>query len=96
MPSNADLYSTGAWQAVRRYVLQRDHYQCQVHGPRCTQYATDADHVVALADGGAMFDTHNLRASCKRCNGGRAAQRTNAMRRAARYRTGVPTYDTRL
>ena len=38
-----------AWQQVRRIVLHRDRYECQIRGPRCTQRATEADHIVALA-----------------------------------------------
>lgn len=86
-------YQTPAWRHVRTYVLERDRYVCQVRGKRCKEFATEADHIVPLADGGAMFDPRNLRASCKPCNSGRAADRTNMLRR---YRTTVPTYETRL
>ena len=80
MPSGP-AYNTPAWRAVRMYVLNRDAWQCKVNGPRCAGGASEADHVVAVADGGAMYDPANLRASCKRCNGRRAAMRTNALRR---------------
>jgi 5-methylcytosine-specific restriction enzyme A len=88
-----ERYNTPAWRHARAFVLARDRYLCQVRGPRCKGEATEADHVVAIADGGAMFDPRNLRAACKPCNSGRGAERTNAMRR---YRTTVPTYETRL
>lgn len=58
----------GAWQQVRRIVLARDGYRCQIQGPRCTGRATEADHIVALALGGARLDPANLRAACKPCN----------------------------
>lgn len=66
-----------AWQQVRRIVLHRDRYECQIRGPRCTQQATEADHIVALAKGGARLDLTNLRAACRPCNaaeGGRLGQ----------------------
>lgn len=87
------MYQTQAWKAVRLYVLDRDGWQCQVKGKRCIGSASEADHVVPLADGGAMYDPHNLRAACKPCNGERAARRTNAIRR---MRGRLPTYDVRL
>ena len=92
MPADAWLTSA-QWKRTRLYVLDRDGWQCQIHGPRCLGYANEVDHVVTRADGGAMFNPANLRASCGPCNRGRAAHRTNDMRH---YRTGVPTYETRL
>lgn len=69
----------GAWPKVRLLVLSRDRYECQIRGPRCTHRATEADHIVAIAEGGQRFDLDNLRAACKPCNasaGGRlGAQR---------------------
>jgi 5-methylcytosine-specific restriction endonuclease McrA len=56
-------------------------------------FADTVDHVVARADGGALYDPANLRAACRRCNSGGGARRTNDRRR---YRTGVPDYETRL
>jgi 5-methylcytosine-specific restriction endonuclease McrA len=85
-----------AYKALRRMVLERDRYVCQVRGPRCTKVATEADHVISRADGGAVFDPRNMRAACAACNGWRAAERTNALRRAARYRTGLAHYDVRM
>ncbi len=64
-------------------VLERDGHRCQIHGHRCTILATDVDHIVPLADGGAPYDPANLRAACKWCNSWLAAQRTNAARRLA-------------
>jgi 5-methylcytosine-specific restriction protein A len=85
--------TTPAYRRLRLLVLDRDRWRCQVRGPRCTKVATEVDHVIERADGGAMYDPANMRASCKPCNGWRAANRTNALRR---YRLGVPDYETRL
>ena len=89
----SDLLRTTAWHHMAQLILVRDEYRCQIRGPKCRGYATEVDHVVSRADGGPVFDPANLRASCKRCNSGRSADRTNAMRR---YRTSVPDYDVRL
>ena len=44
-----------------------------MRGPSCTHAATEVDHRIPAAAGGAFFDPANLRASCKACNIGRAA-----------------------
>jgi 5-methylcytosine-specific restriction endonuclease McrA len=73
----------GAWPVVRLAILERDGYRCQIKGKRCTQVATEVDHVVSLAEGGARLDPTNLRAACRSCNltlggavGGRRRTRT--------------------
>jgi 5-methylcytosine-specific restriction enzyme A len=89
----SDPLHTRAWLSVRLYVLARDGYLCQIRGPRCTKFANAADHIIPLADGGPEFDPKNLRAACKRCNSGRAADRMNQQRR---YRLSVAQYETRM
>jgi 5-methylcytosine-specific restriction protein A len=64
--------STTAWRKVRRYVLARDGYVCQIRGPRCAGVATTADHVVAVTFGGSDHPS-NLRAACAPCNYGAGA-----------------------
>jgi 5-methylcytosine-specific restriction enzyme A len=86
-------YWTPEWKALRRWVLRRDREMCQIRGPKCTHHATEADHIVSVADGGDFFDPANLRAACRPCNAGRGAERTNTKRR---YRTSVPDYETRM
>ena len=92
----SDPLWTSTYRRIRRYVLERDRFTCQIRGPKCNGYATEVDHVVSRADGGDVFDPGNMRASCRPCNSGRSAVRTNAMRRARRYLTGVPDYEVRL
>ena len=82
---------TGAYRHVRRWVLDRDGGVCQIRGAKCTHWATEVDHIRARADGGDCYDPANLRAACRACNGGRAADRTNRLRRAQ-----VPYEDMRL
>lgn len=64
------------WPKIRRQVLERDHYQCQIQGPRCTHVATDVDHIISWLEGGAPFDPANLRAACPTCNRGRTKWQT--------------------
>ena len=62
------------WRKVRAHVLARDGYRCQCpgdcgwHDGQCVAYATQVDHVHALAEGGANHDPANARAICSRCN----------------------------
>jgi len=81
-----------AYNNLRQQIFARDHGLCQIRGPRCSQYATQIDHIVALADGGAKYDKSNLRAACMQCNAWLAANRTNALR----YRVSTARYETRL
>ena len=64
----------GAWPRIRKQILLRDGYVCQINGPRCTKVATEVDHIVPRAAGGALYDPSNLRASCLKCNRGRVEQ----------------------
>jgi 5-methylcytosine-specific restriction endonuclease McrA len=61
-------YAGPEWQAVRRLVLARDGYVCQVRRPKCTFKATQVDHVVSVTNGGPRLDPSNLVATCRSCN----------------------------
>jgi len=58
---------TGRWPRLRKIVLARGGYACEVvdQRRRCGKHATVADHVVPLSRGGRPFDLLNLRASCR-------------------------------
>lgn len=58
----------GPWQTVRRQILERDGYTCQIRGPKCTTTANHVDHIIPITKGGPWYDPTNLRASCKNCN----------------------------
>jgi 5-methylcytosine-specific restriction protein A len=58
------------WRKIRRQVLDRDRWKCQIRGPRCRGTATTVDHIVPWRDGGAIYDPRNLRAACRECNFG--------------------------
>ena len=61
--SNKHLVS-GEFKKIRLKVLARDGYVCAY----CGQEANQVDHIVAIANGGSIYDMDNLTASCKRCN----------------------------
>jgi 5-methylcytosine-specific restriction endonuclease McrA len=56
-------YTSDAWKATRREVLERDNDTCQY----CENPATCVDHVLPRMRGGSD-DLGNLRASCAHCN----------------------------
>ncbi|HEV8653324.1 MAG TPA: HNH endonuclease signature motif containing protein [Actinomycetes bacterium] len=57
--------STRAWRRVRRQVLERDGYRCQLKLDVCTTRATTAHHVKGKAMGD---DPRFLVAACQPCN----------------------------
>jgi 5-methylcytosine-specific restriction endonuclease McrA len=62
-------YSTAAWQRVRKAVLRRDGYVCQVQGPRCLGHATTVHHIAPGSQAPHLFwAEENLVAACSRCN----------------------------
>ena len=73
------------WQQVRLVILERDHHACQVNGPNCKGKATQVDHIVPLAEGGARLDHANLRASCSTCNAGRGNTRAAQLSKALEH-----------
>jgi 5-methylcytosine-specific restriction endonuclease McrA len=62
------------WVALRKFVLRRDRFLCQIRGPRCTRHATQVDHIVPVCFGGSN-NPNNLRAACAVCNQGRRPAR---------------------
>jgi 5-methylcytosine-specific restriction endonuclease McrA len=58
------------WRAFRLTILERDNYVCY----HCGGVATDADHIVPLARGGAEYDPANCRAACAHHNRSRGAR----------------------
>jgi 5-methylcytosine-specific restriction endonuclease McrA len=49
-------------------VLARDAWLCQIRGTRCTDVATQVDHIQPLVMGGEKYDPSNCRAACQPCN----------------------------
>jgi 5-methylcytosine-specific restriction endonuclease McrA len=72
------FYHTKVWQQLRKRVMIRDLYVCQIKLPGCTVLASVADHIVPREQGGTDLED-NLRAACARCHNARH----NADRRVA-------------
>lgn len=62
---------SGPWQRIRKQVLERDQYLCQIRYPGCTRRATQVDHIYPVAEHGPTFDPALLRAACRHCNNAR-------------------------
>jgi 5-methylcytosine-specific restriction enzyme A len=78
------VYGSRAWQTVRRQVLARDGFECQIRLPKCRGQATAVDHIVELEDGGSRYDLSNLQAACASCNASK--RNTSLALRAKRAR----------
>jgi 5-methylcytosine-specific restriction endonuclease McrA len=77
--SDDPRYSSGQWQSLRKLILERDRYVCQIRAPGCRHLATQCDHIVSPLEDGSFWDPVNLRASCLPCNV-RAGHRVAARR----------------
>jgi 5-methylcytosine-specific restriction enzyme A len=63
-PGHRWLYASTGWTKLSKLVRRRDPMckLCQVRP------STIADHITALADGGAAYDMNNLQGICHQCN----------------------------
>jgi hypothetical protein len=87
-PPPANLYAYGgSWPVIRKKVLERDGYHCQLRFPDiCIGKATEVDHIIQPEAGGGS-DLANLRAVCVRCHARRTGrQGALAKQRAAQRR----------
>ena len=75
------FYHSKEWQAVRRRVLQRDNYLCQVckRAGRITP-ATTVHHIKAVrVDYSKRLDPNNLETICKACHNAEHNERTKSL-----------------
>ncbi len=75
------FYHSKEWQAVRRQVLQRDNYLCQVckRAGRITPAAT-VHHIKAVrVDYSKRLDPNNLETICKACHNAEHNERTKSL-----------------
>jgi 5-methylcytosine-specific restriction protein A len=81
-PANSYAYGSG-WAVIRKQVLVRDGYRCQLRYDICVGRASQVDHIVQPEAGGSN-DLENLRAVCKPCHARRTGrQGALAQRRRA-------------
>lgn len=66
------------WAKLRKDVLRRDHYVCQIQGPYCYGKATEVDHIVNRDD----HRLENLRAVCHKCHSTKSSMEGHAARAA--------------
>lgn len=83
--TSSAITNTAAWKRLRRKVLERDNHECQAREPGCTRQATQVDHIINTAAGGAPLDPNNAQAICPTCNA-RKAQRESAAAQRRRSR----------
>lgn len=55
------------WRQLRKAVLARDSWTCQLAGPACEVNAVEVDHILPRSLGGS-HDVSNLRSVCHRCH----------------------------
>ena len=54
-------------ESVRKYVFERNNYQCQSCGKTFQETQLSIDHIIPLAKGGSN-DISNLHTLCLKCN----------------------------
>ena len=62
------------WAKIRRQVLIRDHYKCQIRGPYCYVDAREVDHIQGRDD----HRLENLQAVCHKCHTKKTSQEGHA------------------
>ncbi|MGB6294665.1 MAG: HNH endonuclease [Rivularia sp. (in: cyanobacteria)] len=66
--------------AVRKYVFERNKYQCQSCGKQYGETSLTIDHIIPLARGGSN-DISNLQTLCFTCNRKKTDKLDNRFRR---------------
>ncbi|MBV6624705.1 MAG: HNH endonuclease [Rivularia sp. (in: Bacteria)] len=66
--------------AVKKYVFERDKYQCQSCGKQKEEASLTIDHIIPLARGGSN-DISNLQILCFTCNRKKTDKNDNRFRR---------------
>lgn len=56
------------WPMVRKDVLRRDKYICQICGGKFLKKELEVDHIKPIKYGGDFFNKDNLRSVCIRCH----------------------------
>jgi 5-methylcytosine-specific restriction enzyme A len=81
--TGAKRTTTASAKAWRSAVLARDRGVCQIRAKHCTVRATEADHIIPVAFGGADGDVSNGQAVCRRCHKAKTQREAAEGRRRA-------------
>lgn len=65
----APIYRDPRWPRIRKLVLIRDGYRCQIQTPICIGLANSADHIIPWRElpPSEWYVITNLRAACMPC-----------------------------
>lgn len=75
------------WESIRRRILRRDGWVCQIGSAGCLREASDVDHIVRGSD----HSDSNLRAACSRCHNSKSSAEGHRRRAELRARRFRPT-----
>lgn len=79
--------STSEHKQWRLEVLQRNRFRCQLRLSGCAGVAAEADHIVPVSRGGALYDPNNGQAVCPSCHEQKTREEAKALRVSqSRYR----------
>jgi 5-methylcytosine-specific restriction protein A len=94
MPINwaygTDRTSTPLHREWRSAVLQRCGGRCQIRGPKCTTTATEADHIIPVAEGGT-YTLSNGQGTCHTCHQAKTRDEARRGRQRAFNKTQTNT-----
>jgi len=57
-----------SWFWIRKDILRRDRYTCQICKTRLRKKFLDVDHIIPVRMGGNPLNKDNLRTLCKDCH----------------------------
>jgi 5-methylcytosine-specific restriction endonuclease McrA len=69
-----------SWFFVRKDILRRDRYTCQICKERQRKKYLDVDHIIPVRMGGKLFEKANLRTLCKECHKSKTKLDQNALK----------------
>jgi 5-methylcytosine-specific restriction enzyme A len=63
-----DFNENHSWFLIRKVILHRDRFRCQICKERKKKALLDIDHIIPVRMGIDPFDKNNLRTICKVCH----------------------------
>ena len=80
MPHHRSMYTSKRWRKLRRAVLRRDAFRCQL----CKKLAgrAEIDHIKPVESGGELWDSDNLQTLCRPCHFKKTASENNTRHEA--------------